>query len=180
MIREWEATGRITTPEGTPNIVAAVDRFFEDAAFRGLKPSTITKYTVLLRKQLLPFCTMRGYKQLKHLGVQELRDFRGTWKDAPLAASKKLERLRSFFKFCLESKWVEENLARRIAMPKVNQKPTLPFAKEEMGRIWQATNAYPIKGIYGKANRDRILGFVMILATPASASATSRVSRKTA
>lgn len=163
MIREWEATGTITTTEGTPNIVGAVERFFEEAEVRGLRPSTIEKYTVLLRKQLLPFCQMRGYRQLKHLGIQEMRDFRGSWKDAPLAASKKLERLRSFFKFCVESKWMDENPARRVQMPKVSQKPTLPFDTDEVERIFEACDRYSIKGIYGKASRDRIRAFVLVL-----------------
>ncbi len=134
-----------------------------DGVERNLSEASLAKYGFLLRKCLVPFCTARGFTKLKHLGVQELRDFRGTWQGGALTASKKLERLRSFFKFCLESKWVEENPARKLAMPKIPRKPTLPFSPEEIGRIWEACDVYSIKGIYGKASRDRVMAFVMVL-----------------
>ncbi len=108
LVREIESAGNLSPllnrGSGIPSIAEAVARFFEDATDRNLSPATISKYDVLLKKQLLPFCDSRGFTKLKQLGIQETRDFRGSWADAALAASKKLERLRCFFRFCLESK----------------------------------------------------------------------------
>ena len=78
LVRSWEASGEIgvAKPEA-PTPALAVDRFFEDAAKR-LKAETISKYNLLLRKQLLPYCEKRGISRLKALDVDELTGFRAT------------------------------------------------------------------------------------------------------
>ena len=73
--------------------------------------------------------------------------FRSTWKDAPLSASKKLERLRNAMKFAVRRKWIKENGAEELDSPKVKSAPTLPFSEDEMKRISEAateprTNAF--------------------------------------
>ncbi len=57
--------------------------------------------------------------------------FRAGWKDSPISALKRLERLRSFFRFCAAMKWVEENPVGTLKPPKFHQKPTLPFTGEQ-------------------------------------------------
>lgn len=64
-----------------------------------------------------------------------LTAFHATWNDAPLSASKKLERLRSVLKFALRRKWIKENHAEHLDSPKVKPIPTLPFSDDEMNRI---------------------------------------------
>jgi integrase/recombinase XerD len=61
-----------------------------------------------------------------------------TWKDAPLSASKKLERLRNILRFALRRKWVRENAAVELDAPALKSSPTLPFSEEEMERIFKA------------------------------------------
>lgn len=164
LVRDWEASGRIGQVRGSvPTISEAVAKFLEDATARGLSAASIGKYKLLLEKRLLPWVTNAGYRYLKQLGVPEARDFRASWPDAPLSASKKLERLRTFFKFCLESGWIESNPAKRIAMPKVPPKPTIPYTAEELEAIWLACNEVSAKGIYGTGNRQRVTAFVMVL-----------------
>jgi site-specific recombinase XerD len=75
------------------------------------------------------------------LDLTTLDDFRATWKDGSLSASKKLERLRSVFKFALARKWISENPATNLKSPKVNEKPTLPFTESEMTQILKAAAA---------------------------------------
>jgi integrase len=53
-----------------------------------------------------------------------------------------LERLRTFFRFAQESKWVEENPASKLKTPKVTQRPTLPFTSDEMLRILAALDSF--------------------------------------
>ena len=44
----------------------------------------------------------------------------------PLSSSKKLERLRSIFKFALVRKWISENPATNLKSPQIDEKPTFP------------------------------------------------------
>jgi hypothetical protein len=62
---------------------------------------------------------------VKELDLEVLREFREGWKDGPRPRLKKLERLRAWLKFCVESKWTEENHARKLKLPKVGDRSTL-------------------------------------------------------
>jgi hypothetical protein len=160
LVRSWEASGEIgvAKPE-TPTPALAVDRFFEDAAKR-LKPETISKYNLLLRKQLLPYCEKKGISRLKALDVNELSRFRATWADGPLSTRKKQERMAAFFHFCRVRKWIADNPVLSIKLPEVTPSPTLPFEPEQFERILAACDEYPIKGIYREGNRARLRAIV--------------------
>jgi hypothetical protein len=77
-----------------PTVTEAVTKFFDDATARRLQPPTIKKLNNLLEKRLIRWCEHRGYRLLKQLNVDALRQFRTTWPDAPISAYKNLERLR--------------------------------------------------------------------------------------
>ncbi|MGD0429019.1 MAG: hypothetical protein ABSC10_20120 [Candidatus Acidiferrales bacterium] len=68
----------------------------------------------------------------KELDTPTLRKIRTTGKDGNLAALKKLERLRSFFRFANDSGWLAENPAQKLVSPRVKARPTLPFSHDEM------------------------------------------------
>jgi site-specific recombinase XerD len=70
---------------------------------------------------------------------------------------KKLERLRAWLKFCVESKWTDENHARRLQAPKVADGPTLPFSREEMLKILAAFDSYGKSAGLGNARRLKAL-----------------------
>jgi site-specific recombinase XerD len=57
---------------------------------------------------------------------------RNSWVDGAIAGKKKLERLRAFFRFALQSNWVKHNPVLSIRSPKVSQPPTLPFSGDEI------------------------------------------------
>lgn len=69
------------------------------------------------------------------LDTPMLRKFRASWNDKNLAALKKLERLRAFFRFAHENGWLTENPAEKLSNPKVTMRPTMPFSQDEMIRI---------------------------------------------
>jgi integrase/recombinase XerD len=77
---------------------------------------------------------------------------------------KKLERLRAFFRYAVESKWIAENPATKIKNPKVKQRPTMPFTQEEMVDILAACDQYPdCYGRTGQWNGIRLRAFVLVL-----------------
>lgn len=164
LVRAWESSGEIgvVKPEA-PTVKEAVSRFFEDAETRGLKPATISKYKVLLEKQLLPWCRSKGFSRLKQLTVDELTRFRSSWPDAPLSMRKKQERMAAFFHFCKQREWIKSNPVMSIKLPEVTPSPTLPFEPEEIEKILEGCDRFPIKGIYGEGNRKRLRAMVLLL-----------------
>jgi integrase len=67
-----------------------------------------------------------------------MNEFRRYWKDGALAASKKRERLRGFFRYCAEQDWIGKNPARLIPSPAVPDDATTPLSEAEPARIWEA------------------------------------------
>jgi site-specific recombinase XerD len=116
---------------------SVIREFLCDAEARNLHDRTVYKYRLLFR-HLKTFAEAQGIRFLKELDTSMLRKFRATWKDSNLAALKKLERLRSFFRFARESGWLSENPATKISNPKVIMRPTLPFSQSEMVQILAA------------------------------------------
>ena len=158
LVRDWEATGEIgmVKKPDIPTISEALERFLADAKAQRLSGETLRKYENLLNKRFLPWCESKGYRYLKQLGVEEMRQFRATWTDSANYATKNLERLRGFFRFCMHDDWIAKNPARAVKAPKVTDKPTLPFSQAEMQRILKACDRYP-------GNRDRIRAFVLVM-----------------
>ena len=113
---------------------------------------------------LQSFAEVTGLRFVDEFNVSNLRKFRAGWVDAPLSAVKKLERLRAFFRYCQEAGWIAENPASRIKNPKVQDKPTMPFTRDEMARILSACGEYPDGyGRVGQSNAIRLRALVLLL-----------------
>lgn len=137
--------------------------FIADAEARNLKDKTVYKYRLLFR-QLTEFAKNQGIRFLKELDQAALRKFRASWKDQNLAAQKKLERLRSFFRFSLQNAWISVNPASEIKSPKVTTRPTLPFTRDEMmGILTAAAEWIEECQSPGKANARRLRALVLLL-----------------
>jgi integrase/recombinase XerD len=79
-----------------------------------------------------------GPLSLRSLSVDEIRTRVQGWKLAPITKQKRLEMLRSFFRFCVDSSWMDRNPAKAVRPPVVKQRPTLPFNQQEMEQIFWA------------------------------------------
>ena len=139
--RDWEAQG-FASGGKTTTIQEATDKFIEDAKARNLRDATIYKYDLLFR-QLRVFSQQHGLVFISDLNVDWVREFRTTWPNKNLAARKKLEHLRAFFRFAHDSNWINSNPAVKIKPPEIKDAPTMPFTKEEVARILLACAAYP-------------------------------------
>lgn len=161
LIRQWEAEERrIVTQEKEVTIKEAHVKFIADAEARKLNVATLYKYRLLFR-QLDIFTEAHNLRYLKQLDLDTLAIFRAAWKDGPRSSLKKLERLRAFLRFTERRKWIDHNPATELKAPKVPNKPTMPFTREEMIRILTAL------GPYGKSagirNAQRLRAFVLLL-----------------
>jgi integrase/recombinase XerD len=88
------------------------------------------------------FTANKGLQFVKQFDLPLLTDFRCEWKDGPLSSRKKLERLRCFFRFAEERRWIDENPACKLRAPKLTDRPTLPFSLDEVRRTIEALTTF--------------------------------------
>lgn len=160
-LREWEATESQPKETAEPiTISEAGERLLADAKARKLNESTVYKYRLLF-KQISDFAQKHGLRYLKELDLQTLDEFRTDWKDGPRSSLKKLERLRAFLRFCERRKWIDSNPALDLKAPRIANRPTLPFTREEMLKILAALDKYAENA--GIAGAQRLRAFVLLL-----------------
>jgi integrase len=156
-VREIEAEGFAGASE-SPTITDACDRFIADAEARQLREPTIYKYRLLFR-QLQEFANANGLVFISDFNLEWVRKFRESWKNRNVAARKKLEALKSFFRFATDSGWLEQNPAAKLKPPKTTDPPTIPFTADQYQKILKACDQYPEY----KDNKKRIRALVLLL-----------------
>ena len=157
LIRKWESSGKIgEVVTEAPEIPQAVKSFLDDCDARKLNWETMRKYRAFLEGRLLTWCASKGIRQLRHMDVENLRLFRASWDDGALYATKNLERLRAFFRFCNQAGWIKTNPALAVKPPKADHSPTLPFTPDEMEKILKACDSY-------RGDQTRIKAFILVM-----------------
>jgi integrase/recombinase XerD len=154
-IQEIEAAGE-NQPKRT-TIETATDAFIHDAEARGLRPPSVYKYKLLF-KQLKAFAADKGLRYITECDIETLRKFRETWPNKNFSAQKKLEAMRTFFRFVHDSGWLPANPATKIKPPKIDDAPTLPFSRDEFSRVLAACSKYP-----NQKNKVRLRALVLLL-----------------
>jgi integrase/recombinase XerD len=158
-VRDWELG---IVHEDAVTLADATQRFLEDATARKLSRESLKKYRGTLA-QLEAFSQKRGIRYVRQLDLQTLRDFRSTWKDGAISSKKKLERLRSFFRFGVQANWIKENPVLSMRSPRLTAPPTLPFSQEEMEKILWACDLYPEGGRYLKGTPARLKALTLLM-----------------
>jgi integrase len=156
MARDLEVTGTIER-RTAPLLKDAIQAFLSDVRVRGLRDSSIYKLK-LLTSRLQSFADSKGYNFISDFNVERTAAFRETWTNRGTAARKKLEALRTFFKFCIAREWITKNPAKALAMPKNTEAPVEPFTPEEITKIIEAIDSYP-----DKQNAIRLRALVLLL-----------------
>jgi len=161
--RETDPVGASQEKDAAVIVASAATDFLADLNRRGLAQVTVRKYELLFR-QMRTFATDKGLRFLKEFDLVTVREFCGTWTQGNNTTLKKLERLRAFFRYAMESKWVEDNPATRIKNPKVRQTPTMPFRQDEVIDILAACDRYlDSYGRVGQWNGKRLRALVLLL-----------------
>jgi integrase/recombinase XerD len=160
-VREWEA--RESEPKGANEPITlrqAGESFIADVKSRQLSACTLYKYELLFRR-MEDFARTNGFRYLREFDLQALDKFRSQWKEGPRSSLKKLERLRAFLRFSERRKWIESNPAVDLKAPKIPNRPTLPFTREEVLKILAAIDKYADR--VGVAQAQRVRAFVLLL-----------------
>lgn len=123
-------------------IEEAIESFLAKCLTRAIKPSTFAKYKTFTR-QFLSFVNGRGYVHVDQLSTMDMDQFYESWTDGIQGRAKKLERLKSFVKFCLKRKWIAEDIASDLEPPPGSSliNPKAPFTDEELDRLQSACDA---------------------------------------
>jgi site-specific recombinase XerD len=165
-IRSWEAGQKIVREMESgngklelPDVAEAMKRFIADLNSRGLSREHVRKAELLRDELISHFPGAR----IDKITADELGEVKEGWNVRPSTAIKKLERLRSFFKFCLDRDWISKNPAKALKAPKEIAIVTKPYDELEIEKVSQAIPLFPRKGIYGEDNRERIKAFVAVL-----------------
>jgi integrase len=144
----WEVASKklleLTTGADKKNstVSDAVKDFLADRERRDLAESGTKKYREVLNP-LLKFCEGRSITLVRALDLSMLKNFVETFTDSSLVQAKKIERLRTFMKHCMEQSWCENNPATLIRKPKVVNPPVVPFTESDQKAILKAIDQYP-------------------------------------
>ncbi len=110
---------------------------------------------------MLSFAREQGIRYLREFDVDMTRKLRNSWTVHNLAALKKLEYLRAFFRFGFEGGWISENPAKKIGNPRIIARPTMPFSRDEMSKIFAACDAERVRRVKALAYLLRYSGLRM-------------------
>jgi integrase/recombinase XerD len=166
LVRAWDASGQIGVARvEIPTIQEGVTKFVEDAEARSLNPESLKKMRDAVERLFLTFCANRGYRLLKQLAVDELREFRNelTRRYAATSVQTRLEYLRSFLPFSQSSGWIVANPAMSVKPPRSASSPTLPFDEEDIDKMLAAADTFTAKGNVGAGNRKRVRAMILLL-----------------
>lgn len=139
-LTNWEAAQRrirdleIHGEKNALSVKDAVDRWLSDCEARHLKPPSTKKYKHVGEELKAEW----GDFSLRLLSVDDVRKLREEWKLSAATTRKRLEVVRGFLNFCLNSGWIQVNPAKAVKAPVIKQVPTMPYSDEEWKNILTA------------------------------------------
>jgi site-specific recombinase XerD len=158
-VRSWEAAQKIVRDleaEGERGLVRlhyAWERFIDARKAKGSGDEAVKKLERLRDGMEDRF----GDCTLLSISVDDLAKFQESWRVAPITGQKQLERLRSFYKFCMSRKWIDENPARALDMPPIKAVAVKPYETSELEKITWALD------LFRADFRERLREFVAVL-----------------
>jgi hypothetical protein len=152
MVRDWEAR---QLGAGL-SVKEALARFVADGEARGIGAAQMGKYRLLERELTAQF----GNMPVNGISVDELSKYRESWELSGISSQKKVERLRTFFRFCMDRNWCEKNPASKLSLPMFIRPQVQPFSDDEMGKILESVERYPDRP---PGRRNEVRAFVSVI-----------------
>jgi integrase/recombinase XerD len=149
-------------PDKECSVADAIQSFIDDCELRNLKKGTTVKYQQTLN-QLSLFAIGQGISTVRALAdLETLKKFIAIQTDSPRTLGKKIERIRTFFRYCEDLDWCEKNPANKIKRPRVQNKPVVPFTAQQYEKILKTIPKYPINNNC-QNYRERLRAFILTL-----------------
>lgn len=123
-------------PPKRTTISEAVAAFLTNRNTANIQKLTIDKYRTMTN-QLIAFAADKGFVYIHQMTITDCDAFYNSWKDGHRTRAKKLDRLKSFIKFCLKRKWLTENIAEDLKAPEGSSIPKqkTPFTDEDVNKL---------------------------------------------
>jgi len=140
-VRDREVAGTLKFKKEEVAFQEAQSQFIADLAARNVSTASIRKFEILLGL-LGAYMDAKGFRRLSELGLAEMRQFRASWTWGPLTQSKYVERLKSFFRFCQQCKWIGDNPTAFLKPPRLEVRRVssdMVFNEEQLKNIYAAT-----------------------------------------
>jgi site-specific recombinase XerD len=106
----------------------AVAAFLEACKARAIRESTIRCYRRALTQ-------LEGSQALETANVNFMYNHQAKRRISPASWRKELQIIRGFFGWCVSRKWMAENPAKALKMPRVAELKTQPFTAEEVSKL---------------------------------------------
>jgi integrase len=150
--------------EGKISLSTAVAAYLGDEDARKLKPETVHQKRAFLEGELLAWCRQHALVWLEQLRLPQVRQFRQTWELARTTTTRRHERLRSFFAFCMANGWLSLNPTDMLKKPLAGRTiPTDYFNRHEFQQIVAATKRYEYRGLDCRYRGSRIRALVLLM-----------------
>jgi len=101
------------------SVAEAVKRFLADREAMKLSRAMMSKY----KNVAAELTEELGELPVRSVLADDVRKLRESWKLAPVTSQKRLEMVRKFFSFCLDSDWIGKNPTKAVKSPVVNYEP---------------------------------------------------------
>jgi site-specific recombinase XerC len=160
----FAAAAQSSPPHQVKAVGEAVAKFLAELSYpkaRKRQASTVGKYRTLLTR-LQAFCADRGLTSVAQISLEDLMDFRDSWPTAPRATGNNINRLRSFYKFCLRFKWVDENLAKKIDSPEGEDVQVEPWGPEQFDLVVRTAERFPLDR-QQVATNEELVAFILVV-----------------
>lgn len=124
-------------------VAVAIEEFNKEVARLERADATRAKYKLTLSR-LLEWCQAQNPPcvHLSQLDVPTLRSWISSWPGAATTRHNQHQRVRAFFRFCVDQEWVRDNPAKKIKNVSPQQEETLPFSREQYDALIKATSQY--------------------------------------
>ena len=100
----------------------------------GTASTTMRNYDAL-KRQILAHAADKGYHSLGQLTEDRVYEMVIGWTGAAVTNAQRLTRLREFFNFAIQRKWIQHNPAMAIDPPKVVRQQADPYSPDEEQKI---------------------------------------------
>jgi site-specific recombinase XerD len=162
-------TGRLEFDEPRAagvTVLQAIEGFLAEQTSRGMADSTLKSFRKFLMGSpnrancrnpekfsptLMEFAIDQAIETLPAFVAEPdlVAKFRQRWRVSQTTSLKQTERLKSFFKFAVDMKWITENPARTLRPPVDNDEPpVVPFTKVQVAAILQACSGNEYLGTF--------------------------------
>jgi hypothetical protein len=155
LIAKMVTTGETKPKEPPKTVEQSIATFLTLEAGRGIAESTLRSFRKFLRGNpkrnphgdysvtLLKFAAEHEIEYLQDFTPELVATWEGSWTINGRALEAQHERMKHFFKYCHESKWIPENPAAKLRRPKVHKEPVYAFPKEDRVALLKAVADNP-------------------------------------